>query len=140
MKVNKDQEGIMMPIYGEMEISSKYVRMYDDATYALATVHGCTRLLIEYMSKIMDTDNIVHISNVTKMNFLKDIEEKTGMTYSMISVDKSVSKLKELKVILNIQKGVVQVNPRYFFKGESNYRRERMITERIIKQIDDINK
>ena len=140
MQVRKDEDGYCEPIYRTMDVSEKYVKMYDDATYALATLHGCPRLLIEYFSKIMDSDNIVHVSSVTKENFLKDVFRHAGLTYSMISVEKGISKLKENRLLMHVHRGVVQVNPRYFFKGDSEHRRKNMITERIEKEMTDIDR
>ena len=138
MKVREIEDGYREPIYGSMNVSNNYVKVYDDATYVLATVHGCPRLLLEYFCRIMDSDNIVHISSVTKENFLRDILDNAGITYSMISVDKAIAKMKEHNLILHVQRGIVQINPKYFFKGDSEKRRMQLIIERVEKEMKKI--
>lgn len=137
MGVQTDEDGIKIPIYSYREIEAGFVKRYDCVSYKLVKVQGCARNLIEYLATVMDSNNVVELNAHRLDVFLKYLKDncEQEVTYSDIQLRRSIKALKDLGALISISRGVYQVNPELYFKGDSEKRRMDMIKESLEKGI-----
>lgn len=128
MEVEKN-DGYAHPVYNEKETENSFMKVYGDAKKKLINVHGCPRNLIEYLGENMGKNNIVYMNAYSRLDFVKWIEKNSDgkTTYSDINVRMALRTLKDNDLIFPVSRGVYQVNPEYFWKGNNEKHREELI-------------
>lgn len=130
-----DGEGYKTPVYSHKEIDSGYMKVYNGAMYKLAKIQGCPRNLIEYLAIKMDKDNIVQLNGYNRDRFIEDLKKNGGVPYTDRTIKEAISSLKKIEMLICIEKGLYQVNPEFYFKGNSEPLRLKMIKANIKKGI-----
>lgn len=119
---------INIPRYNFKDEESQFVKKYYGVFSTLIGLNPCARDLIEYLTEIMNSDNIVRSDDYTRKEFIKQIEEisfkTTGekVTYSDSNIKKAFSILNERRCLIKLTKGLYKVNPEYYFKKDEKKR------------------
>jgi hypothetical protein len=104
-------------------IESRFVQKYFNILSYLGGLNSCSRDLIDYLTEVMDEDNIVYNNAIIRNNFLtymKEVtlkKEGTFVVYSDVNIRKSFQTLQEKECLLKLTKGMYKVNPEIFFRG-----------------------
>jgi len=95
------------------------------------------RLLLDYLTEVMDEDNVIHNNAVTRDNFNKLLKRISFPNYSISTINKCFSALAKHHLIYKIKgkRGAYRVEPLYFFKG-SQENRVKMVREKV----EELNK
>jgi hypothetical protein len=104
-------------------VTSGYT-LFFNAQHQLAKLSTKERCFLEYLCEYMRTStNDITIDSRQKENFIKHYQVYTSKTITISAVNKFMSKLKLLGLILETPyRGFYIVNPKYFFKGANNSR------------------
>lgn len=112
--------------YKNIAVSS--VKRYYNCLYLLAKLSPCARNLMDYLSEVMDSKNLIRSSKHDREQFIKFIDEITNseITYGHQAVKNAYGELSEKNLLLHKQKGLYKVNELYFF-NESDAKRLKFI-------------
>lgn len=114
-------------------VVSSSVKRYENNLFLLAKLSKGDRLLLDFLTECMNTDNIVENKPDIRKDF-NDILKKIGVKeYSDSTIHKSFSRLCELELIIKLEnRGYYQINPLFFFKG-TDEQREKAIRKNLEK-------
>jgi len=111
-----EQEGINLPEYKTMRVTTAHTKRYHNCLYLLADLKGCARNLMDYLAETMDTDNCVSSNSYTVNKFIETMKI-ANVEYGVDSVNKAFKKLKDKGFLLVVSRGMYMVNPKYFMKN-----------------------
>ena len=111
--------------------------MYYGTFYLMTKLSKAERLLLDYITEVMDEDNVIINNAVTKANFNKLLNRISFPTYSTSTINKCFSTLSKHHLIYPIKhkRGAYKVEPLYFFKG-SQEDRVKMVRDKV----EELNK
>ena len=117
------KEGIAYPRPAYKNIENCFVRKYYGVFSILIGLNPCARDLMEYLTEVMNEDNIVRSDEYTRKEFVKNIYEcslhkdGTFITYSDSNIKKAFQLLVERKCLIKVSKSIYKVNPEFYFRG-----------------------
>lgn len=116
------------PRYGYRSVETEFVKRYYSVFAILAGLNPCCRDLMDYLTEVMDDDNMVRSDEYSRQNFLQILKEQTLLPsgefvdYSDSNIKKAFQTLTERRCLIKLNKGVYKVNPEIYFK-KSNIKR-----------------
>ena len=118
-------DGVKTPEYGYKSISKSHYKRYYNTLCLVAGVGGAARNVLDYFCERMDGNNIIHSNQAMREKFREDIDEWTNgeTTYTDSAVKKGIHTLVKKGLLLKTKnRGTLEVNPEYFFKGDERFR------------------
>lgn len=115
-------------------VSQSSTKRYYNCLYLLCRLSPCARTYMDYLSEVMDGDNMISTTSSDRQRFIEFISKitKGAVGYSDIAVKKAVRELTDKRLILKRSLSRYKVNPLYFFNGSDAKRIE---TLKLIIQI-----
>jgi hypothetical protein len=117
--------------------NDQFVKRYTNSFHLLSRLSKCERLLIDYLSEVMDEKNTITNNQASRDGFNDLIKQTGGDMYSDSTIQKAFSELSSLDLLYKIKgkRGIYQVSLYHFFKGSEE---ERKILIR--QQLEEINR
>jgi len=118
------------PRYGYKSVETDFVKRYYNVFAILAGLNPCCRDLMDYLTEVMDEDNVVRSDEYSRQNFLQVLKEQTLQTngefveYSDSNIKKAFQVLTDRKCLIKLNKGLYKVNPEIYFKKNNRKRLE----------------
>ncbi|MDI1324849.1 MAG: replication/maintenance protein RepL [Algoriphagus sp.] len=124
---------ITMPVVKSKMVVTNYTKRYQNNLYLLAELPACARTLLDYLSEAMDESNVVTSNSLSRKDFIDFVNYVTHgkVIYADSTVKMSLSQLIKNKLLVQVSRGSMMVNPEYFFKGQEE---DRM---RLLKELYD---
>ena len=121
--------GVVEPIWNHRTLSKNHVARFRHSLYTLMELSGCARNLIDYLSEIMDSDNVIHNSTTVREQFISFVERATGgnVQYKANTVAKAMDELSKMGLLMRHKKGSYYVNPIFFMRGGRERDRVRLV-------------
>jgi hypothetical protein len=117
-------EGIVMPKMKSKMVVSNYTKRYSNNLFLLTQLSPCGRVLLDFMTENMTSENIVYTNMTARLEFISFISfvTKEVTVFSDHTVKKSLGQLTKLGFLIPVTRGSMMVNPEYFFKGNEEDR------------------
>ena len=129
-KLDVDEDGFKQKSWNKKYeyVAQSSTKRYYNCLYLLCRLSPCARNLVDYMSEVMDKDNMVNTSAPDRKMFIEFMAKITrdAVTYSDSAIKKALQELKAKNLIIPKYVGRALVNPLYFF-SESDAKRMNMI-------------
>lgn len=126
IELGKDNKGksIYEIRYDYVKVETGFVRRYHNCLYLLLQLPQGERALMDYLTEVMDSDNLVYNNELNRSKFIELYNEanKEHKSYQIDSVRIWFQRLANKNLILPINRGTYKVNPEYFFKGDDKSR------------------
>jgi len=136
--------GDNLPKYKYKEVDSSFVKCYYSMYASLVGLNPCSRDLMDYLTEIMDNDNIVRSDSYVRTkfsNYLKSISLKddgTFVSYADSNVKKAFQTLVDRGCLIKLSKGIFKVNPEIYFRKTETLRMKSIkVTMEFIKGVRD---
>lgn len=126
---------LTLPVWAYTSFSNSGVKRYHEAIYHLCEVTGFARDLMDWLTGVMNTDNIVHNDKHTKERLLKFYRELKQKPPSISMINHSFRKLVDKKLLVERCRGTYMVNPKFFINAANEESRARLL--RIILEFED---
>lgn len=129
----RTEGGVTMPVVKSKMVVTNYTKRYQNNLYLLAELPACANTLLNYLSEAMDESNIVTSNSLSRKDFIDFVNYVTHgkVLYADSTVKMSLSQLIKKKLLIQVSRGSMMVNPEYFFKGQEE---DRM---RLLKELYD---
>lgn len=117
---------------------AEHCKFFMCAQHLLFNLNNKESCLLHYLCERMDDGNNVYLDRNFKEEFIA-YTKHIGIpenNFSMAIIDKAITKLKKLNLIIQKQQGYYMVNPRYFFKG-SEVDRIKVLEKEIKKRFNE---
>lgn len=102
-----------------VDVDANYIQMYSNIFKSISKLKSqLDTLLVVYMTKNMNKENVISISSLVVDAFINDIIDAGGHKYSKGAVHKSLGALVEAKLIIRLAKGQYHINPMFFWKDD----------------------
>jgi len=112
-----DDGGVRIPIRKSKDVICSFTKRYHNSLYLLVGLPSSSRDLLDYLCEHADQNNMVASNLKLRMDyirFISDISSKT-IIYSDATVKKALSTLIKRGLVITMSRGLVQVNPEYFY-------------------------
>lgn len=112
------------------EVKHETIVVNDEESFAThySSVIGALKHLDFASTKVLIWCSLNAATNTNKISLVKpfceDIGEEYGLAYN--TVKNCISKLKQKEILIPIGSGVYRINPKYFWRGNSNQRNRTM--------------
>lgn len=124
VSIEEHEEGIKLPVNQYKLVSKESVKKYCFGYYKLFQLDGTSRNLLDWLVDNMSAENIVE-NNVHKRQKFIDLAKKDAkIIYLDQTVRKAFQKLTRGGILIPIRKGLFQINPELYFKGDERMRRK----------------
>jgi hypothetical protein len=143
-KLDADEDGFRQKDWKKkyQYVAGSSTKRYYNCLYLLCKLSPCARNLMDYLSEVMDADNMISTTENDRSRFRVFIDKVTNgtVTYSDSAIKKAQQELKAKNLIISSGVSRAKVNPLYFFTG-SDAKRLSMIklTIKIGTELDDAN-
>lgn len=112
------EQGIKLPEIETAVVSTLGVKRYPNTAFKYVNLTTTEIILLEYLTEIMDSNNIVTNNHQKRLEFLEYIKNNCGVDYSDGVVVAGFKKLKKHGFLISLEhRGYYRVNPRHFYKG-----------------------
>lgn len=135
----EDRGGVMEPVYADVKVNKNHVSRYRMSLYALFRLSMCARHLIDYLSEVMDHENMVHNNVTVREQFIRfvDVATEGRVCYAASTVSKSIDQLCAMGFLTRHKRGTYMVNPIFFMRGGKE--RERVKLIRMVMEFSSTN-
>jgi len=102
-------------------IAQSSTKRYYNCLFLLCKLSPCGRNLIDYLTEIMDKENIASTVEAERIKFREFMSSLSNgvVDYSDSAVKKAFQELKVKRLITSVSMSVIRINPLYFFKGSN---------------------
>jgi hypothetical protein len=110
--------GVKLPQIETAVLSTSGVKRYPNTAFKYINLTTTEIILLEYLSEVMDSNNMVTNNHQKRLEFLEYMKKNCGVDYSDGVVVAGFKKLKKHGFLISLEyRGYYRVNPRHFYKG-----------------------
>lgn len=117
---------VLVPTFKEEKIMLTGTKRFHNCLHLILGLGKMERLLIDWITEEMDERNIIRNEIYVRKMFIDFIEklnlEGKGKTYTDGAVNNSFGILRKKGILTAISKGVMQVNPKYYWNSSDSDR------------------
>lgn len=125
------EDGILVPQNKSKDIMLTNTKRFHNCIYLILGVGRLERVLMDWISEEMDTNNYIRNDVYTRSNFIefiRDVKMEGKKTeYEDTSVNSAFHNLKSVGLLIPVRKGLYQVNPEYYWRGTDKDREEQIM-------------
>lgn len=136
------KDGDVVPSFGKYTVNTEFIKQYKGALYKLHTLSSCARTLMDYLIENSGDSGVINSNKYTRDNFNKEYVkiwtqyyiESEGLEkfeakklaqekkFKDNTVAHAFTQLCKRGLLIQIQRGVYNINPEYFFKKSERER------------------
>lgn len=118
---HKDEEGFTILHWSTYLVGVSYTRQYHESLPLLMRLSPCARNLLDYLTTVMDSGNIVQ-NNASRRRSFMSFMASCGIVYGDATVQNAFMELSDTGLLLHFGRGAYQLNPEYVMRGAATKR------------------
>lgn len=123
--ITNDEEGYVGVKRKRLAYTGEYTKLYNNAFTVIVECSRCAQLLFLFLTTKMDNKGTVYSNTVTRNEFLLYVYEKYGKNlFTEDTIKVAFKELKDKELLIPYVRGIMYINPVYFWRGDNNSRKE----------------